>query len=168
MRDRDRGRFKSGVVRAVLGGLERSEVAAVTAEFLDRRLLRLVRPTALAAIEAHRNAGDWLVLLSASTDFYVRELGARLGFDEVMCTEVRWVGNRLDGDLTTANRRGPEKARCLAELKSSHPGSRVAAYGNEASDLEYLRQADVGVLVNPSLAARRSAQQFGIRVVRWA
>ena len=155
-------------MRAVLGGLDRVEVAALTAEFLDRRLLRLLHPTALAAIEAHRNAGDWLVLLSASTDFYVRELGARLGFDEVICTEVRWIGNQMDGELTTANRRGPEKARCLAELKASHPGSRVAAYGNESSDLEYLRQADVAVLVNPSLAARRRAGQCGVRVVRWA
>ena len=165
--DRDRGRLKGRVVRAVLGGLDRAEVAALTADFLDRRLMGLVRPTALAAIEAHRSAGDRLVLLSASTDFYVRALGARLGFDDVICTEVRWNGDRLDGALLTANRRGREKTRCLDALRAENPGARIAAYANAASDLEHLAKADVARLVNPSRAARRGARRLGIPVVNW-
>ena len=71
---------------------------------------------ALATIRRHRDAGHYLVLMSASVDFYVPEFGRQLGFDQVISTGVRWNGDRLDGTLTTANRRGEEKARCLREL----------------------------------------------------
>jgi phosphatidylglycerophosphatase C len=106
LRDRDRGRLKGELIHALLGGLSRAEVNALTQAFLDQRLLALLHPAGVSAIEAHRNADDWLVLLSASTEFYVRELGARLGFDQVICSEVRWDGDRLDGRLKTPNRRG--------------------------------------------------------------
>ena len=165
--DRDRGRLKGRLVHALLGGLKYEEVALLTRQFLDDKLMGLLRPAAVRAIEAHRNAGDWLVLLSASTDFYVRELGSRLGFDQVICTEVRWDGELLDGRLKGENCRGEEKTRRLLELRQDHPGLRIAAYGNAASDLHHLQQADSPLLVNASAAARRQAAALGIRVGRW-
>ncbi len=71
---------------------------------------------ALSRIEQHRKEGARLVLMSASTDLYVPAFGAALGFDEVICTGVRWDGDRLDGHLTTPNRRGTEKTRCFETL----------------------------------------------------
>jgi phosphatidylglycerophosphatase C len=165
--DRDHGRIKSRLIRAVLGGLDRDEVARLTRAFLDARLARLTRPAALAALARHRARGDWLVLLSASTDLYVRELGARLGFDEVICTEVRWQDGRLDGALATPNRRGSEKTRCLEALRARHPGARVAAYGNAGSDLEHLARADAPLLVNAAGRVRRQAGALGIPTADW-
>jgi HAD superfamily phosphoserine phosphatase-like hydrolase len=165
--DRDRGRLKSRLIRAALGGLGRDEVARLTRGFLDARQAGLVRPAALAAIARHRAAGDWLVLLSASTDFYVCELGARLGFDEVICTEVRWQGDRLDGALLTANRRGAEKTRCLEALRARHPGARITAYANAASDLEHLARADAALLVNGAAGTCRKARRLGLECGRW-
>jgi phosphatidylglycerophosphatase C len=165
--DRDRGRLKGELIHALLGGLTHHEVHDLTVAFLDQQLLGMLYTTAVSAVEAHRSAGDWLVLMSASTEFYVRELGARLGFDEVICTEVRWDGDRLDGRLKTANRRGPEKTRCLEELRAMHPGATIAAYGNATSDLEHLVRVDAPRVVNPSLATRRRAGSLGLRVVSW-
>jgi len=165
--DADRGRLKGRLIRAVLGGLARAEVAALSARFLDRHWSRLFRPEALAALERHRAAGDYLVLLSASTDCYVREIGARLGFDEVVCTELLWRAERLDGALASANRRGAEKTRCLLKLRAERPGVRFAAYGNAASDLEHLARAEAGLLVNGSGRARRAARALGIPTASW-
>lgn len=165
--DRDHGRIKSRLIRAVLGGLDRDEVARLTRAFLDARLASLTRPAALAALARHRARGDWLVLLTASTDLYVRELGARLGLDEVICTELRWQDGRLDGALATPNRRGSEKTRCLEALRARHPGARVAAYGNAGSDLEHLARADTPLLVNAAGRARRQAGALGIPTADW-
>ncbi len=165
--DGDHGRIKSRVIRAVLGGLDRDSIANLTARFLDRRLAGLTRPAALAAVVGHRAQGDWLVLLSASTDVYVRDIGARLGFDEVICTELVWRDERLDGALATPNRRGPEKLRCLEALRARHPGARLAAYGNADSDLEHLVFADAPLLVNASRGARRRALAVGIPAADW-
>jgi HAD superfamily phosphoserine phosphatase-like hydrolase len=122
---------------------------------------------ALDALAAHRRAGDLLVLLSASTDLYVPAIGQALGFAEVICTGVSWDGARLVGRLTTVNRRGAEKARCLSSLREARPGMPITAYGNAASDLEHLRLADRGVLVNGSRRARRAAGSAGIECVHW-
>ena len=163
--DRDRGRLKGALIAAVLGGSGRSEIEALTRAFVERARGRL-RPGALEAIARHRDAGHRLVLLSASPDLYVPALGAALGFDETVCTELLWRGTRLDGHLAAANRRGEEKRRVVETLRARHPGP-VSAYGNAASDLAHLRRVDSPLLVNGSPAARREAASLGIATGDW-
>src|SRR5262249_31138312 len=122
-------------IRATLGGVSRNEIEAWTARFVPQLLRRGVFADSRAAIEAHRKAGDHLVLLSASPDLYVPALARALGFERSLCTGVEWHGQRLSGRLTTANRRGEEKARCLEALRRDYPLLQIIAYGNTASDL---------------------------------
>jgi phosphoserine phosphatase len=107
------------------------------------------------------------VLLSASPDLYVAEIGRALGFAETVCTGIEWVNGHLTGRLATPNRRGAEKARCLAALRTEHPGLPVTAYGNAASDLPHLALAERGVLVNGPAAARRQALRLGVACAHW-
>src|SRR6185437_16645380 len=124
-------------------------------------------PAALAVLEAHRAAGDRLILLSASPDLYVPRIGRLLGFERTVCTEIRWTGDRLDGALITANRRGAEKLRCLEWLRTQYPDLPMTAYGNSASDLDHMRHAERALLVNGNAAARLSAQASGIAAANW-
>jgi len=154
-------------MRAVLGGASRGEIEAWTARFVPQVVRDGVRADARTAIDAHRDAGDHLVLLSASPDLYVPAIGQALGFGEVLCTGVEWQEERLSGRLTTANRRGAEKARCLEALRQKYPQLPIVAYGNAASDLAHLALADRGVLVNGSRAARRRAGELGVVPAVW-
>jgi phosphatidylglycerophosphatase C len=165
----DRGWLKSQIIRAVMGGDPRAPIEAWSNAFVGRlEHRRAFRPAALASVEAHRAAGDHLVLLSASPDLYVPRIGRLLGFERTLCTEVAWSNSgRLDGALLTANRRGEEKTRCLAWLRSQYPGRALVAYGNSDSDLPHLGQADRAVLVNGNAKARRSAARCGIPVADW-
>lgn len=163
----DRGGLKSAFIRATLGGCRRGELERWTAIFIDRLIPRGLFPQALAALQAHARAGDHLVLMSASPDLYVPAIARALGFQELICTGLRWEGERLQGALTTPNRRGEEKARCLEALRSRHPGLQAVAYGNAASDLPHLKLAERGVLVNGSAAARREAARAGILCTHW-
>ena len=163
----DHGELKAALIRATLGGVRREVLEAWTAQFVPRLLARGLRADARSEIARYRAGGDYLVLLSASVDLYVPAIGRALGFDEVLCTEVRWDGTRLDGTLASPNRRGAEKARLLAELRRRHPGLAVVAYADAASDLAHLALADRGVLVNGTPAARRAARGLGLECVRW-
>ena len=163
----DRGGLKSAFIRATLGGCGRKELQRWTATFVERLKEGGLFPQAVEAIQAHARAGDHLVLLSASTDLYVPAIGQALGFQEVICTGVRWDGERLVGTLTTPNRRGEEKARCVAALLARHPGVSSSAYGNAASDIAHLKLVERGVLVNGSTAARRQAVRAGITCTEW-
>ena len=108
--DRDRAALKQSLLRATLRGTSRGELAAASTEFVRDTIERRCYRDALTAIRRHRDAGHYLVLMSASVDFYVPEFGRQLDFDHVISTGVAWNGEYLDGTLTTPNRRGAEKA----------------------------------------------------------
>jgi len=163
----DRGRLKSALIRCALGGESRSALAVWTAKYVTDVVPARLHRDALAAIERHRAAGDRLVLLSASPDFYVPAIGERLGFDEVICTQVAWRGDRLEGALLTENRRGPEKLRVLEALRARHPGERIVGYANSDADLEHLERCDEAWLVNGPAPARRAAAAAGVHCVGW-
>src|SRR5688572_33485811 len=165
--DRDRGALKQALLRATLRGTPRAEMTAFAQAFVRDKIAHGCFREALATVRRHRDAGHHMVLMSASVDFYVPEFGRQLGFDQVISTEVRWEGDRLDGTLTSANRRGEEKARCLGELFAQRPDPETFAYGNSASDLPHLRLVRHGMLVNGSIAARRAAAEMGVSCIDW-
>jgi len=165
--DRDRGRLKSGLLRAGMGGATSGDVSAWTAEFVASLGPAEFCPGALEAIARHRHAGDRLVLLSASVDLYVPAIGRRLGFAETICTEVAWRDGRLDGALATLNRRATEKLRCVEALRGRYPGAVVAAYGNARSDFPHLKGVEEPLLVNAGAGLRRAAEKIGIPTAEW-
>lgn len=167
-RDRDRGALKSRAIRMIMGGERRAVIDAWAEAFVHTlKPKQRFRPLALAVVEAHRAAGDRLVLMSASPDLYVPLIGRLLGFERTVCTEVEWHGERLEGHLKTANRRGEEKLRCLTWLREQYPALPIIAYGNSASDLDHMRHADRALLVNGNDAARRLAAKWDIAVSYW-
>jgi phosphatidylglycerophosphatase C len=163
----DRGGLKAAFILLTLGGRRRKTLERWTATFVKRLLAHGVFPQAVAAIQAHARVGDHLVLLSASTDLYVPAIAHALGFQEVICTGLRWNGERLRGTLATPNRRGEEKARCVTALRARHPGIEAVAYGNAASDLQHLKLVERGVLINGSAFAQREAVRAGIMCTAW-
>jgi phosphatidylglycerophosphatase C len=165
---RDRGLLKSRAIRAVMAGDSRTLVEGWAERFVaDLKPRGAFRVAALAALEAHRSAGDRLVLLSASPDLYVPLIGRLLGFERTLCTEVRWDGERLEGALRTPNRHGAEKVRCLEQLRADYPHAAVTAYGNSLSDIPHLALAERALLVNGNAAARRGAARAGIPTGEW-
>jgi phosphatidylglycerophosphatase C len=159
----DHGAVKSSFIRATLGGASRAQLQAWTDQFVPLVVSQGSSPGALSMVKSHRDAGDRLVLMSASTDLYVPQIGAALGFHEVICTGIAFdAAGNLDGALTTPNRRAAEKVRCFQTLKRQHPGLEVIAYGNAGSDLAHLVLADQPRLVNASPATQRKAQVLGL------
>lgn len=162
----DRGRLKSRIIRLTLGGLSRAELERWNQTFIARLLRGGVYAEALAQIDAQRAAGAQLVLLSASPELYVPAIAAALGFNASICTELRWHGDgRLHGALSSANRRGAEKVRCVRALLQAQGPGYSCAYGNSRADLPHLRLVSEGVYVNGS--ARDLGSGGNVRLVRW-
>ena len=165
--ERDRGRLKSRLIRIAMGGAGRPEVSAWSATFVASLGEAELCPGALAQIARHHAAGDRLVLLSASVDLYVPDIGRRFAFDETICTEVAWSGDHLDGRLASENRRASGKRRCIEALRTRHPGARIVAYGNARSDFDHFAVADEAILVNAGPGLRRQALSRGYSVAEW-
>jgi phosphatidylglycerophosphatase C len=164
----DRGELKSRLIRMVMGGEPRARIDAWADEFVAGMQARgRLRSLALGVLKAHVDQGDHPVLLSASPDLYVPRIGRLLGFERTWCTEVLWNGDRLDGRLKTANRRGEEKSRCLEQVRAQYAKLPVIAYGNSLSDVEHMHLAERALLVNGNAGARRAAQRLNIPVSNW-
>jgi phosphatidylglycerophosphatase C len=164
---RDRGALKGALIHAMLGGATRAELERWAERFVAVLLQQGLYMEAVGAIAMHRTRADRLLLMSASTDLYVPRIARALGFDETICSEVRWRRDgRLDGRLASANCRGEEKRRCLAALIARDAPGRVYAYGDSRADLAHMQLAQEAYLVNASarLAGRQGAH---VHAVQW-
>jgi phosphatidylglycerophosphatase C len=161
----DRGELKGALISAALGGLREAQLAPWRERFIARLLHRGLYAEALLQLARERAAGAHLVLLSASPNLYVTQIGRALGFDETICSELRWRANgELDGRLQSANRRGEEKARCVAGLLAAGSYSESIAFGNSAADLAHMALTSTGVWVNGRPGAPHPPH---VRIERW-
>jgi len=158
----DRGALKAALLKATLRGHTRTELEAWTSQFVAKLLRRGLREQALEALLEHQRDGDFLVLLTAAPDLYAPVIARELGFQECIATGVRWRDERLDGTLSTPNRRDAEKARCLEALMTRFPGVPTTAYGNSAADIPHLKMVEEPRLVNAGLFTRWKASRAGI------
>lgn len=165
----DRGGLKGAILRTLFAGMSRQQIAAAARAFAARVVPGRLFPDALNALRSHLTAGDHVVVLSASPDLYVLEIGRLLGAHETICTPVRWDGERLDGRLAGPNHRDREKTRVLATLRAAHRGLQVIAYGNSEADLDHMRHCEEAVFVNAgkALKERLRTDLPTLRFVQW-
>jgi phosphatidylglycerophosphatase C len=164
---RDRAMLKERFMRCMLGNIVRRDLQAWTQVFAQRVISHGAFDAAHQRIKSHRHAGHKLILMSASPDLYVEPIGRLLGFDEVICTQVAWNGDRFDGRLLSDNCRGEEKLRQIMRLQDKYPNEVMHAYGNMMSDLPHLARAQHPVLVNGSKEAQDAARELGISCEQW-
>lgn len=138
----DRGAVKARFLAATIGGWQRRELEAAAQRYATQRLPALIRPEMVARIEAHRQRGHRLVLVSASPALYLKIWAEREGFDAVLATELEFHADRFTGRLASKNCWGPEKVRRLQQWSGSDRPRLQYAYGDSRGDLEMLALAD--------------------------
>ena len=163
----DNGQLKESFLSAVLGGMHRQEIEAWTRQFVSQLGSHGLNAKALDVLRQHRQAGDLLVLMTASPDCYVLELGKVLGFEEIICTATEFVAERMSGRIAGANVRGKEKLRRLEGLRCRFQNHFITAYADDSSDVPLLRAVDRGVLVNGNSCTTAQASEYGISFCSW-
>lgn len=125
-----------------------------------------VYPELRDEIARHRGAGHFLILASASPEFYVREIGRELGFDLSLGTPVEL--GPLFPDL--ANHKGEAKVTRLKKVLPAAcfengrlPGSH--GYTDSSADLPMLRLCESVTVVNPSGKLAAMARESGWKIV---
>jgi phosphatidylglycerophosphatase C len=144
---RDRDALKAASARAAFRGLPLEAVEADAARFAREVHQQRLRRDVATSLRRHVDAGETVLLVSASFEVYLRPLAELLGAHDVLAVrlEVDSAGI-LTGRLDGANCRGPEKVARLHEWLDHHAGGRrevhVTAYGDSRGDRELLADAD--------------------------
>ena len=128
-----------------------------------------IAPAARVAVEAHRRAGDVIVLATGSTQYAARPVARGVGIPHVLSSQL----GVQDGTFT-----GKPAAMCfghhkvaLAEKWARENGIDLDAstfYSDSYNDLPMLERVGTAIAVNPDARLRRHAKRLGWRVEQWA
>lgn len=123
-----------------------------------------------ARVAADQAEGCRLVMATASPDFYVRAIAARLGFDEVIATrQARHADGAYSHRIEGENCYGAEKLdRITSWLGVRRNACQVRFYSDHHSDAPVLEWADHAVAANPNAKLLALAEARGWEVVRFA
>ncbi len=156
-----------------LWGKTAAEVDAIAEDFCQAVLVPRLRPQGLSAIQSHRTAGHEVLLVSASSTFYLKHLQKRLNVNDVIATRLDVDADGVfAGRVCGDNCRGLQKPLRLAEYLAAK-GDRLDydtsfAYGDSAGDLPMLRLCAHKVAVNPKPRLWRKLKKLpGATRVRW-
>lgn len=163
---------KKAMMRLSMVGHTKETVERYAKAFAAREVEIGLRPGAIAALAAHRAAGDTLIIASAAIDAVVRPICELLGIEHYIATDMAYEDGRLEPEFASENCYGPEKLRRMEayfvqnpHLKHNH--TIITMYSDSHSDLDILLWADVGIAVDPSKRLKTLANEHGLEVVNW-
>ncbi|HCV77403.1 MAG TPA: HAD-IB family hydrolase, partial [Pseudomonas sp.] len=137
--------------------------------YLDTVIAPRFYPDARSTVEAHRQAGDRLLVISASAAFLVQPIAACLGIDEVLAIDVEVVAGRYTGRTSgVLTYREGKVIRLEQWLQEQHESLAGASfYSDSRNDLPLLSKVEHPVAVNPDEVLLAQAQAAGWKVLDW-
>ncbi|MFI0545484.1 MAG: HAD family hydrolase [Brachymonas sp.] len=123
--------------------------------FMHEIIRPAIRPQALALLQKHRDAGDTLVLITATNEFVTRPIAQELGFEHLLAVELQkgadgWYNGQIQGVPSFREGKVTRMQAWLAERGCSLDAiERSCFYSDSINDLPLLEQVQSPVATNP-------------------
>lgn len=137
-------------------------LAAWHAEFMRETILPMLLPMAVDLLDAHRNRGDRVVVITSTNRFVVEPIVAALGgADDILATEPELIDGRYTGKIVGEPCFREGKVRRMAQwLEGKHYSLDDAYfYSDSINDLPLLLEVSNPVVVDPDDALREEAKR---------
>jgi len=157
---------------SVLTGQSVESLRPLRERFLGEVIRPLIPADARALLQRHREAGDTLVLTTA-TNRIVSELTAGdLGVDHYLCTELESADGRFTGRAAGVPNMGTGKLQRLRDWLAGHGRpeellKRATFYSDSINDLALLSVVGRPIVVDPDPRLELAARRKGWRVIRF-
>ncbi len=143
-----------------------AEAAAAHERFMAEVIRPNLQPQALELVRRHRDAGDQIVIITATNEFVTRPIAQAFGVDELIAIELE---RGADGWYTGAIRGTPSFREGKVERLRQWLDARgldwedcdMTFYSDSTNDLPLLEKAHHPVATNPGAALREIAQRRG-------
>ena len=139
-------------------------------QFMQEVVLPVIKPSALSLIKQHQDAGDHVMVVTATNEFVTRPIAKALGIEELIAVELvkdseGWITGEI---LGTPSFKAGKVARVEAWL-SAHQKSwqdvHITFYSDSLNDLPLLEKAQTPVATNPDARLRQLATDRGWRIL---
>ncbi|BAN47006.1 HAD family phosphatase [Metapseudomonas resinovorans] len=152
-----------------LVGRSAEEVDFVVGPFIEDVIEPLIHSDAMRCLARHREAGDRLLIISASASFLVSAIAERLGVEEVLAIDLEeqhgHYSGRTRGVLTYREGKVTRLNAWLEEQGESLEGAYF--YSDSRNDLPLLTLVANPNTVNPDPALRAHAEAAGWPILEW-
>ena len=153
---------------STLKGRSAAAWAPLRERFVAARVLPRIGAAARALPARHREAGERVLLTTATNRFLTEPIAADLGFvpEDLIATELEQVDGVFTGaNAGVLNMREGKVARLRTWLEESKIGAAALEaatfYSDSANDLPLLRTVRRAVAVDPDPTLRRTAEEQG-------
>jgi len=147
-----------------------TESIAAHARFMEAVVLKGIQKPALDLVQGHQNAGDLVVIVTATNEFVTRPIAAAFGVQELIAIDlVRNAEGEVTGEiLGTPSFREGKVTRVeawLAARKLGWQDVETTFYSDSMNDLSLLEKATHPVATNPDERLRQLATERGWRIL---
>ncbi len=151
----------------LLGRSTLSELESWHREFMDSHIEPIILAKGEALIRQHRDAGDRVVIITATNRFITAPIAQRLGVDTLLATECEMQDGRYTGRCTDVpcfqDGKVTRLERWLEENRQSLEGSYF--YSDSRNDMPLLSRVSHPVAVDPDPILREEALKRGWPVI---
>ena len=136
------------------------------ARFMAEVIRPAIRPQALALVRQHQDAGDEVVIVTATNEFVTRPIAEAFGVAHLIAVELAkdahgWMTGEIHGTPSFREGKVTRVQAWLAERGLARSDVQVAFYSDSINDLPLMDNADKPVATNPDDRLRAIAQERG-------
>jgi HAD superfamily hydrolase (TIGR01490 family) len=168
----DRGRLKEANFRLLVGRVAPARLERVVEAFADRQLRTNIMAGARARLAEDKAAGRRLVLATASYRLYAAAIARRLGFDDVIATDVEYDRQgrtvaRIDGVNCYGLGKLDMIEAWLQQQGLEREAVHIRFYSDHISDAPVHHWSDEAFATNAHARLVRLAEDEGWEVLDW-
>ena len=139
-------------------------------QFMREVIAPALRPEALQLVRQHQQAGDTVLIVTATNEFVTRPIAQALGVGELLAMqlardEAGWFTGEIDGIPTMREGKVQRMEHWLAERQLSWGDVESTFYSDSMNDVPLLEKVDHPVATNPDARLRALAQERGWRIL---
>jgi len=121
------------------------------------------------AVEQHREAGDFVAIVTGATPYIAMPLARELRIEHVIATHLEILDGKFTGRVAPPMSYGKGKVELAERLAAEHGFSldESTFYSDSITDLPLLERVQTPIVVNPDARLRRIAKQRGWAIETW-
>jgi len=150
-----------------LSELQPEDLVELHRQFMAEVIAPMWLPKAVALIQDHRVAGDYLLAITSTNRFVAEPICQRLGMDDLIATDLEMIGDRYTGAVLGEPSFREGKVRRLRQWleKTGFSLEGSCCYSDSSNDLPLLELVDKPVAVDPDENLRKVAAARGWQVI---
>ena len=140
--------------------------AQAHAQFMREVIAPAIHDEALALLQKHRDAGDEVLIITATNEFITRPIAQALGVEQLLALELErdadgWITGDIRGEPTMREGKVRRMQAWLAARGLTWGDVDSTFYSDSMNDVPLLEKVDHPVATNPDPRLRALAQERG-------